>query len=205
MRKRKIISIVIFAVFAQFFLIVIIIGVLIIGFSQPRYYEKAGWKVNKEDYIQKYIPFFYDYFQKEFNEVGITYFEEIQEENNYYLSYDDLQRNILISFCTPTTESYCKFTSKITIFATEELLYEYETIQKYDMIMSNFGRKYFYDFSIKECIFKDIFDEHLSSNKNHIWYTSIVGNIESSYSIICKDNVSLIELYVTALIIGFDL
>ena len=54
MRKRKIISIVIFAVFAQFFLIVIIIGVLIIGFSQPRYYEKAGWKVYQIPYNKAY-------------------------------------------------------------------------------------------------------------------------------------------------------
>jgi len=207
MRKRKIVFLVIFAAFAQFFfLIVIMMGLLIIVFSEPKYYEKAGWKVNKEDYIQKYIPFFYDYFQSEFsNKVGIDYFEDTQEEESYYIFYEDSQKNIRITFYTPTTKSYCKFTSKITIFATKELLFEYETIQMYDTILSNFGRKYFYDFSIKECIFKDIFDEHLSNNKNHIWYTSIVGNIESSYSIICNDNVSSIELYVTALIIGFDL
>lgn len=205
MKKRRIIFLVVLAIFLPIIFIAVIVGILVICFSQPRYYQKAGWKVNKEDYVQKYIPFFFDYFRKEFsNEVGITYFEEIQEENNYYFSYDDSQRNILIDFYTPTTESYCKFTSKIILYETDEFI-KYGTIQAYDRVISNFGLNYFYDFPIQEGIFKDIFDEHLLSNKNHIWYTSIVGNIESSYSITCKDNVSLIELYVTALIIGFDL
>lgn len=72
-------------------------------------------------------------------------------------------------------------------------------------VISEFGEEFFFDFPIEEGVFKDIYEEELLENDHHVYYTSTIGEIKSSYSISLSEENLSIKLCVSSLIKGFDL
>ena len=63
--KKRIIILSFFIVLVQLFLVcMIVFACLVLKFSQPKYYEKAGWTVKKDVFISKYEPFSITIFKK---------------------------------------------------------------------------------------------------------------------------------------------
>lgn len=206
MKKRTIILSFFIGLVQLLLICTIVFACMVWKFSQPRYYEKAGWTVTKDVFISKYEPFFYNYFQKKFNNLeNDILLDEYLETDTYSLIYKNEQLDILIVFYTPESESYCKFTSEINLYKDKNSTIGYNLFQNVDEIISEFGEEFFFDFPIEEGVFKDIYVEELLENDHHVYFTSIIGEINSSYSISLSEENLSIKLCVSSLIKGFDL
>lgn len=166
------------------------------------YCKGANWNTSNSDFAKLYYPQFSSYFQTEFQKSGLILypFDEKIENQHYLLSYKENANQYYISF--EVTDYFCLFSFRIHI-VSEETVLKYDYMEKYDMILTRFGKDYFYDLPINEGVFKDLYSDDQTNGYNLLYFDNIIGNIQSMYNFNMKTQ--SIYLEANLLIRGLDL
>ena len=142
--------------------------------NEQKYYNKANWKVSRNDFYNEYYPSIKNYFNTYFKDLNINFTEKIEENYMYYLTYEN--KTFQTNFKFEVFDDMCKFECKSYIFY-ESNDYNYKDIEFIDVILSNFGKKAFFDYQIKNSIILDIFGENADKNPYNYYFDSAVGNL----------------------------
>ena len=186
---------------------IIVLALLYIGFSwenkkNENYCKGANWNISIQDFETNYFPIFSNYFQEEFEKNGLikSPFDVKKKDHFYSLSYIDDDKSIYLSYTV--YESFCLFSSQMQI-NYDKLEIKYDYLEKYDIILTEFGEEHFYDFSIVEGVLKDLYKDDETYGDNHLYFDNIIGNIGSYYEFNIDKNYVTIE--VNSLLRGMEL
>ena len=76
----------------------------------------------------------------------------------------------------------------------DKLEIKYDYIEKYDIILTKFGKEHFYDFSIVEGVLRDLYKDDETYGNNPLYFDNIIGNIGSRYEFDIDKNYVAIEV-----------
>jgi hypothetical protein len=85
----------------------------------------------------------------------------------------------------------------------DKLEIKYDYLEKYDIILTEFGEEHFYDFSIVEGVLRDLYKDDETYGDNHLYFDNIIGNIGSYYEFNIDKKYVTIE--VNSLLRGMEL
>ena len=186
---------------------IIVLALLNIGFSwenkkNENYCKGANWNISIQDFETNYFPIFSNYFQEEFEKNGLIKlpFDVKKKDHFYSLSYIDDDKSIYLSYTV--YKSFCLFSSQMHI-NYDKLEIKYDYLEKYDIILTEFGKEHFYDFSIVEGLLRDLYKDDETYGYNHLYFDNLIGNIESYYNFNIEKNYVTIE--VNSLLRGMEL
>ena len=177
---------------------IIVLALLCIGVSwenrkNENYCKGANWNISIQDFETIYFPIFSSYFQEEFEKYGLIKlpFDVKKKDHFYSLSYIDDDKSIYLSYTV--YESFCLFSSQMHI-NYDKLEIKYDYIENYDIILTEFGKEHFYDFSIVEGVLRDLYKDDETYENNPLYFDNIIGNIGSRYEFNIDKNYVAIEV-----------